>query len=533
MTDSLQGLHAFFVHMPAKNVERVWKLGGRGLKPRWHKVILHGEKADWLPEMPLFSNWVVRNVDISEQALTTENAVALGREHAESHARCQANYIAAGVAANRLLFEGRNEPQPPEFPYVVAYEVSRLQRAIELGVYGLLLLNWGVGQPGTFYARPDTAVDWKTHEPVHAAMRKTQDKLGLHEYFGVGGPWEKWPDGKMRWGDEGGRHLQCPWMDVKILINEAGLDNGVNQEPKMGWQHLQADSNEQRAQMYLGMVAWADRQYLADPRIDGVTLFTHDWENKEWWMFGTQEDPFWSLYQNYITAGVAFSLVGDTRTARWWPLIENQAAAHGLDPHVVATVVAIESNGRVDAISPAGATGLMQVMPLEAGIAGRPERAVLLQPERNLATGCAILESYSKKFLGDLAWALGAYNMGPAGVLAAGIDSPAAKTYLGRFTTAWAQLWPDRPYPVKVTGVTPPPVDIENEIRNAAWLALYPMGGIPLNPDAAFQRQARARVMGVPTTKEIDVAGYRFQGFANVIVYCIVGDWGNMKTLKW
>lgn len=69
----------------------------------------------------------------------------------------------------------------------------------------------------------------------------------------------------------------------------------------------------------------------------------------------------------------------------------------------------------------------------------------------------------------------------------------------------------------------------EQSIRNAAWQAL----GIPFNPDAAFPRYAREHNLGNPVTREVDVAGYRLQGYSGGIVYARVGDWANVKHISW
>lgn len=52
---------------------------------------------------------------------------------------------------------------------------------------------------------------------------------------------------------------------------------------------------------------------------------------------------------------------------RWDTLIASAAERHAVDPALVAIVVLVESGGNPMAVSPAGATGLMQVMPLTAG----------------------------------------------------------------------------------------------------------------------------------------------------------------------
>ncbi len=69
----------------------------------------------------------------------------------------------------------------------------------------------------------------------------------------------------------------------------------------------------------------------------------------------------------------------------------------------------------------------------------------------------------------------------------------------------------------------------EERIRDIAWKAL----GIPYNPNAAFPRYAREHNLGNPVTREVDVAGYRLQGYAGGIVYARVGDWSNVRHIPW
>lgn len=82
----------------------------------------------------------------------------------------------------------------------------------------------------------------------------------------------------------------------------------------------------------------------------------------------------------------------------------------------------------------------------------------------------------------------------------------------------------------------PPPIPddpTEQDIRNAAWNLAYPAWGVALNPTAALQAYARANGMGCPVTDEFDAGPYRVQGFALGIVYCEVGDWGNIVAILW
>lgn len=73
----------------------------------------------------------------------------------------------------------------------------------------------------------------------------------------------------------------------------------------------------------------------------------------------------------------------------------------------------------------------------------------------------------------------------------------------------------------------------EDVVREAAWNA----AGIPFNPEAAFPKYAREHDLGVPQTDEFDFSykgiNYRGQGFGKAIVYCKVGDWGNLQEMSW
>lgn len=71
--------------------------------------------------------------------------------------------------------------------------------------------------------------------------------------------------------------------------------------------------------------------------------------------------------------------------------VDRYAAKYGLDPVLVAAVIEVESSGKPWARSPAGALGLMQVMPYmirPMGMAGNASTV-----EANVEAGCAILAS--------------------------------------------------------------------------------------------------------------------------------------------
>lgn len=99
--------------------------------------------------------------------------------------------------------------------------------------------------------------------------------------------------------------------------------------------------------------------------------------------------------------------------------IEEACARHGVDPLLACAVIQCESGWDEDAVSPAGAVGLMQVMPVAAetmvlqGIVdpGRWDPSELRDPEVNIEYGCATL-GYLQGQLSSLDETIAAYNAG-------------------------------------------------------------------------------------------------------------------------
>ena len=99
-------------------------------------------------------------------------------------------------------------------------------------------------------------------------------------------------------------------------------------------------------------------------------------------------------------------------------VIVRESRRHGLDPLMVAAVIEIESRFDPLAVSPAGAYGLMQLMPLTARelFPGkeRLKAAHLFDPVLNVELGTAYMAQLFRRFDGDLPRALIAYNAGPS-----------------------------------------------------------------------------------------------------------------------
>jgi soluble lytic murein transglycosylase len=103
----------------------------------------------------------------------------------------------------------------------------------------------------------------------------------------------------------------------------------------------------------------------------------------------------------------------------YWQSIVSAARRHGLDPYFVAAIIREESQFRAEALSPAGARGVMQVMPPTgewiAKMAGIREfdRSKLFDADMNITIGTWYLSYLMKRFKNDPYLISAAYNAGP------------------------------------------------------------------------------------------------------------------------
>ncbi|AEU37972.1 lytic transglycosylase domain-containing protein [Granulicella mallensis] len=94
-------------------------------------------------------------------------------------------------------------------------------------------------------------------------------------------------------------------------------------------------------------------------------------------------------------------------------MLAHAGAEHDIDVDLLASVIKTESNFQVNAVSRAGARGLMQLMPSTAHNLGVQD---VTRADQNIAGGTAYLDSLLKLYKDNLALALAAYNAGPAAV---------------------------------------------------------------------------------------------------------------------
>ncbi|WP_242519128.1 lytic transglycosylase domain-containing protein [Halochromatium roseum] len=101
------------------------------------------------------------------------------------------------------------------------------------------------------------------------------------------------------------------------------------------------------------------------------------------------------------------------RRARYAALIEAEARRQGVDPELVHAVIRAESSYRPRAQSPAGARGLMQLMPATASRFGVTD---CWSPAQNIRGGVSYLRFLIERFEGELSLVLAAYNAGEGAV---------------------------------------------------------------------------------------------------------------------
>jgi len=166
------------------------------------------------------------------------------------------------------------------------------------------------------------------------------------------------------------------------------------------------------------------------------------------------------------------------------PLIDQVAYRHGLDPALVRAITHVESRFNANALSPAGAAGLMQLMPATAKRYGTANR---MDPAQNLDAGARYFKDLLAQYSGNVALALAAYNAGEGAVQRAGNrvpNYPETRNYVKTVMQLYALLKPAAA--TAVAGRAPARVRMELPAGGAVGRGNLPTG-LPL---AAAPNQA-------------------------------------------
>ena len=132
-------------------------------------------------------------------------------------------------------------------------------------------------------------------------------------------------------------------------------------------------------------------------------------------------------------------------------LMKDASVQHGIDYELLQALIAAESGFDAHAVSPKGAVGLMQLMPLTAERYGvkadkkTPLAQKLTDPKTNIRAGSSYLRDLINMFPGQLELAVAAYNAGEGAVQRAGNrvpNYPETQNYVKTVMQMYAYLKP-------------------------------------------------------------------------------------------
>lgn len=120
-----------------------------------------------------------------------------------------------------------------------------------------------------------------------------------------------------------------------------------------------------------------------------------------------------------VTPSTVVSATG-TDSERIEKAIADASTKYGVNENLIRAIIKTESNFNPNAVSPAGAKGLMQLMPCNIEHYGVNDPFNI---EQNIDAGTRHIKDYLKTYNYDLNMALAAYNFGPGNMASRGVSS--------------------------------------------------------------------------------------------------------------
>lgn len=196
-----------------------------------------------------------------------------------------------GVPISQIIVPGINEPRVWTHLYeTINYYLAFINTCTDYGIRAAAL-NLSVGWPENH--GKDMPPDWAPYEPIHAAIKRGNHVLCVHEYHDHRGV-------DYNWGWWCGRIFKNYW-DVPIIIGECGNDEKVEPDWK-GSQYERGWITHFSPEQYAAQVERYCNRIGADGRVIGACVFTTDGNSQDWVSFDTQ--PAQRLLQNiYVQAG--------------------------------------------------------------------------------------------------------------------------------------------------------------------------------------------------------------------------------------
>jgi soluble lytic murein transglycosylase-like protein len=129
---------------------------------------------------------------------------------------------------------------------------------------------------------------------------------------------------------------------------------------------------------------------------------------------------------------------GKSTNASFEEIIQNASQKYNVDADLVKAVIQNESNYDPNAVSSAGALGLMQLMPATAANLGVENP---MNPEENIEGGVKLLRELLNQFGGNLTNVVAAYNAGSGAVQQYGGVPPyqETQTYVNRVLSTYGK----------------------------------------------------------------------------------------------